>query len=115
MAIAVVALAPVVLISSRLPYATNVVAKKTFLNQVGPIPATTLYTPPKSSDFKVSIIQKCARKLVDTADIVRDRDFATVPRNGINDSAHANTMPESHSRRTTLHAKAMAKPRLFRA
>jgi hypothetical protein len=54
-AIAVVALASVVLISSRLPYATDVVAKKTFLNQVGPIPTTTLYTPPKSGDFRVSI------------------------------------------------------------
>jgi hypothetical protein len=41
--------------AATLPYTTSVVAKKSFLNQVGPIPTTTLYIPKKGGDFRVSI------------------------------------------------------------
>jgi transcription elongation factor len=40
---------------SQAPYATKVVAKKSFLNQTGAIASTTLYTPTASGNYRVSI------------------------------------------------------------
>jgi hypothetical protein len=41
--------------SATLPRPTNVVAKKSILNQVGPIQTQTVYTPKTAGDFRVSI------------------------------------------------------------
>jgi hypothetical protein len=40
---------------ATLPHPTNVVAKKSILNQVGPIQTQTLFTPKTTGDFRVSI------------------------------------------------------------
>jgi hypothetical protein len=41
--------------AATLPRPTNVVAKKSILNQVGPIQTQTVYTPKTAGDFRVSI------------------------------------------------------------
>lgn len=51
------------------PYATQVVAKGTFLNKVGVFPTTTIYTPSTTGNFRVSVYLICPGVTVGASEI----------------------------------------------